>query len=1009
MRNRLNASADSTSERKGASSMLDARSNTPILVLTGLGKVISRLPFLKPFFILRQAQDKTPNFCRRVFIFSLTFVFLLNSVGGGLFVGESWAAKLPSGLTSVGPDQAGSPAPLKNLSAGTFTLPQELGYVQEAADVPGSVRTVIHIQDAHCNYAAQKSISEILNYLIGEYGVYAVNCEGGAEGYDLSPFTDIPEKEIREKTSDFFVKEGVVSAAEYFAVNNPEKVKLWGVEDPDLYIKNLKVYRDSIAYKPQADRYLKSIGYILDNLKKHIYPKGLLELDGYYTRYKDNKATFKDYISYLVMAAQKRLINVKAFPNIYFLSQTLAEEDNINFRRANNEKDEVVDKLKKVLSRNELEELMIKVTELKAEKISQGDFYAYLVKKARSIKLDMKNYTELQKYIIYINIYSAIDRTKITKEMDSLEDRIKDSLYENDTQRELGILSKNLILEKNIFNVSLTRDDYIYYKEHRASFAAANFVDFIDKQAPLYKISAVLDKNIATLDVYREKMEVFYECSLGRDKAFIKNIRFTDHTRPNSIIITGGFHTENLRELFKKENVSYISIMPKFTNEKGYESPYLKRLAGQRTALENVIDTAIPAVLNLQVVEILNEKLGRAVEGEANLARIRVAIAVVAALNRMSPLVVKIITKKGYTERVKQDEEKVVTFAKGEGADAGNIVEIPTTSHVINATLIAQKPDNLKFTLNLPQAPAQARPEEPVVQPSAATAAQGQGATGAVPVFKPFARVTAEGKVVPIPAATQAPATAVKEAEPIYKAAKSIVPDIARAMRRGAPTYLLSPALSEGDIAPETSNNRVAEQILGKQGHEIHAKSYLADGKSWKQDLTALKILLERTLGSFANDAKSNRLTRMSIRIITEEESNIRDVKAVVREILKKYVSEAEIDTIVENQIKFIPINIQNVEHINASIDLFTDIGMMEINRYLQGDYPRGELSPELVNRFVVLLKSSITNFDDFKTDDIAVILNMIFNLKIVLHIKPINWKTIDEWKKANDEILKSL
>jgi hypothetical protein len=55
---------------------------------------------------------------------------------------------------------------------------------------------------------------------------------------------------------------------------------------------------------------------------------------------------------------------------------------------------------------------------------------------------------------------------------------------------------------------------------------------------------------------------VFYECSLERDKAFVKNIRFTDHTRPSSIIITGGFHTENLRELFKGEKVSYISIMP---------------------------------------------------------------------------------------------------------------------------------------------------------------------------------------------------------------------------------------------------------------------------------------------------------------------------------------------------------------------------------------------------------------------------------------------------------------
>jgi hypothetical protein len=42
-----------------------------------------------------------------------------------MLVGEVWAAKSSSGLTSVGLDSTGSPSPLKSLSAATFTLPQE--------------------------------------------------------------------------------------------------------------------------------------------------------------------------------------------------------------------------------------------------------------------------------------------------------------------------------------------------------------------------------------------------------------------------------------------------------------------------------------------------------------------------------------------------------------------------------------------------------------------------------------------------------------------------------------------------------------------------------------------------------------------------------------------------------------------------------------------------------------------------------------------------------------------
>ena len=105
------------------------------------------------------------TFSRPFFIVPMALLFLFNALGGDMLVGEAWAAESSSGLTSVGPDSAGSPSPLKSLSAATFTIPLELGYIQESNEAPNSGKTVIHIQDAHGNYAAQKSIAEILNYL----------------------------------------------------------------------------------------------------------------------------------------------------------------------------------------------------------------------------------------------------------------------------------------------------------------------------------------------------------------------------------------------------------------------------------------------------------------------------------------------------------------------------------------------------------------------------------------------------------------------------------------------------------------------------------------------------------------------------------------------------------------------------------------------------------------------------------------------------------------------------
>jgi hypothetical protein len=947
--------------------MFDARSNTPIFDFVRPKKVNSMRFTFRPFFI------------------PLAILFLFNALGGDMLIGEVWAARSSAGLTSVGLDSAGSPSPLKSLSASTFTLPQDLGYIQESVEVPNSGRTVIHIQDAHCNYAAQKSIAGILNYLTTEYGIYAVNCEGGAESYDLSPFTAIPEKDIREKTADYFVKEGVVSAAEYYAVNNPQRVKLWGVEDPDLYLKNLKVYRDSLAHKAQVDRYIKSIEYILNNLKRHIYSNELLEFDRQYTGYKENRIGLKEYMLYLISMAHNRMIDIKSFSNIYLLSQILADEDRINFTRAKNEKDEIVDKMKKSLSRNEIEELMAMAGKLKTERISQADFYAYLAKKAKSVNLDISGYSELQKYMIYISLYSAMDRTKVTKEMNALEDRIKESLYENDTQRELGILSKNLVITKNIFNISLTIDDYIYYREHEGSFAAANYVSFIDKKAPLYKISTRLDKNIGSLDGYRESMDQFYECSLERDKAFIKNIKFTEVDRPNSIIITGGFHTKNLRELFKNEAVSYISIMPKFKMKKDYESPYMKRLAGQRTALENVIDTAIPAILNLQVVEILSTRLALEVEGAARLARFSLAVAIVAAVMRGKEFILKIdadIPVKGTDDRT----EKFITFSGPQGADA--ISHSMTTASQMSAqarerfdaVLTGMTADTFVFKLNpiQSQAGAASVPDggQPSVEPGVGPAVQPEEAS-ALPMSAPDAGFARDMR------------------------------RLSGDFRRGVFNVFLIKATPE-TIAGQTAIGHEAMNVFEKKFGIDTVILYYTDIKGQRAQLKRMNelLLLDENRGKYPMAfANCMNLQELKVaRTFINRNSAIKDMVAIGRDfgIGKNRIPE-------EVKVMFVGSTMMNDKRLSKAINIDVEYLFESRKNILRAFESNGIIRISDINKTFGI---NITGIDDLTAEEaelIDSIMNNIWTGTLILNCSKVDWKTFDEWKSSQRQLLQSV
>ncbi len=66
-----------------------------------------------------------------------------------------------------------------------FEIPAELGKVHEIIFGSPNAPVLLHVQEAHANYDAQKNIRGILQYLSRDYGVDLVLMEGA--GYKLEP------------------------------------------------------------------------------------------------------------------------------------------------------------------------------------------------------------------------------------------------------------------------------------------------------------------------------------------------------------------------------------------------------------------------------------------------------------------------------------------------------------------------------------------------------------------------------------------------------------------------------------------------------------------------------------------------------------------------------------------------------------------------------------------------------------------------------------------------------
>ncbi|MBD3379420.1 MAG: hypothetical protein GF408_03045, partial [Candidatus Omnitrophica bacterium] len=161
----------------------------------------------------------------------------------------------------------------------SFDVPEYLGEIKISSK-RSPEKVVIHLQDAHCNPYAQAKIDEILDHLRSKYGLSRINLEGGSGKYDLNIFLSIEDDGARKRTAKYFLEAGLVNGAEYNAIKDPAEIFLWGIEDKDLYARNLKVYRDHIEHAREVSSRIKEIESALDLFKQRIFSPGMKELDG---------------------------------------------------------------------------------------------------------------------------------------------------------------------------------------------------------------------------------------------------------------------------------------------------------------------------------------------------------------------------------------------------------------------------------------------------------------------------------------------------------------------------------------------------------------------------------------------------------------------------------------------------------------------------------------------------------------------------------------------------------
>ncbi len=473
-------------------------------------------------------------------------------------------------------------------------IPAQYGTVKEIFDTPATTpeagRMIIHIQDAHCNYEAQKNMAQVLDYLARGYNLKLIMVEGGSGNVNLSFLRNYADKKSRLEIADKYLKEGKIAGEEYLDIVSDFPLELYGIEDAALYAAHLAAFEKVDSFREEGLQYLKGLPNILNGLKAQIYSQELQELEKKNSAYEGKTISLVEYCGYLNEMAGRKSLELKDYSHLAAFSEIARIEKEIDFNAAELQRNTFIRDLAKLLDEKGAQELINKTREFKAKKIPQEEYYSFLKARGEQ-KLELEsNYPQLGAYIKYVTVSKKVNAAILLKEVSAIEEKIIDACLVNNDQRRLNEISESLQILTKILNLELTPEDYAFFQANRLQFSTASWIDFLTLNCNKYNL-ALKPSASNLIDGNLQQLEVFYQLGVEREKAFIRNMvnKINESNEKIVVLITGGFHTPGITRMLKENGYSYAVVTPVIT-QKSDSSIYFSVLRGEKRQPEEALN-----------------------------------------------------------------------------------------------------------------------------------------------------------------------------------------------------------------------------------------------------------------------------------------------------------------------------------------------------------------------------------------------------------------------------------
>ncbi len=482
-----------------------------------------------------------------------------------------------------------------------ISIPSELGIIREvyhevspqSSDAvhrtPSAVPVIVHVEEAHGQPEGQENIERILAHLRKAYGLNTVYLEGAWKPLDPANLHFFDDAKLNRQLLEEMNRRGLIGgveldladsygvrsteygAKESLARRSPSAGRVYGVEDLKLYKENLEQFRAVYAAKPQTDAALKEIRQKITDEASVAFNLGL-------------KKFFRDWAFHSEVAAEP-FAGLEQLPKVaeehLALDLTNAREqydwpqlvrffklkalEKTAYEVRGTEYGEEKQKLISWILAHRLDPESYHLSDILQDEASGAarrtpsalprgrdirslmeDFYS----KAAPLGFRFEDYPNLTRRIGIAILSNELQAPDLFKEVEKLNDQILAKLATSDVEKALIERYKEYRSLKKLFSLELSREEYQELLEQRTTHNAQR-----EKLAS------------PTLTVARCALS-FYETAEKREQALFRNMfaQMKSLKQANAVLVTGGFHSEGLAELFKKNGISYVRVAPRITN-----------------------------------------------------------------------------------------------------------------------------------------------------------------------------------------------------------------------------------------------------------------------------------------------------------------------------------------------------------------------------------------------------------------------------------------------------------